>query len=200
MSDHPAPLPSDLAALGERMRSDRPELGALELDRIKLNVMRRHRSTAPKGGFMRARLTILSFLVIGIVMMGTGGALAVSGFSGGSASSSEYGPSGVEGVQAQGTLGSNKCTEQNSPTGSTANNCTPSNVQPTCTEQNSPTGSTANNCQPTPRPAQQVSSSGSSLPFTGYAAIPVLVIGVALLGTGAVMRRRTREDGAHDEE
>ncbi|HEY2636787.1 MAG TPA: hypothetical protein VGI54_05305 [Solirubrobacteraceae bacterium] len=198
MSDHPAPLPSDLAALGERMRSDRPELGALELDRIKVNVMRRHRSAAPKGGFMRARLTILSFLVVGIVMMGTGGALAVSGFSS-SAATAEYGPSGVEGVQAQGTLGSKKCTEQNSPTGSTANNCTPSNVAPTCTEQNSPTGSTANNCAPAPQPAQQVSSSGKSLPFTGYAAIPVLVIGIALLGTGAVMRRRTREDGPSDE-
>jgi hypothetical protein len=32
-----------------------------------------------------------------------------------------------------------------------------------------------------------------SLPFTGFVAIPLLVGGVALAGTGAVLRRRTRE-------
>lgn len=32
------------------------------------------------------------------------------------------------------------------------------------------------------------------LPFTGFAAIPILIGGVALLGTGAVLRRRTRDD------
>ena len=38
--------------------------------------------------------------------------------------------------------------------------------------------------------AQQVES-GDSLPFTGFAAIPVLVVGVALLGAGLVLRRRS---------
>lgn len=38
-------------------------------------------------------------------------------------------------------------------------------------------------------PPQHASS--SSLPFTGYAAIPVLLGGVALLGVGLVVRRRT---------
>jgi hypothetical protein len=179
MSDFRDSLPPDLAGLGERLRRDRPELAPLELDRIKVNVMRRS-SAAPKGGFMRARLTILGFLVVGILMMGTGGALAVSGFSGGSAATVEYGPAGVKGVQATGTLGSNTtpCTEANSPTGSTANNCQPTG---------SPAAAAA-----VPSPTAQVSSGGKSLPFTGYAAIPVLLIGVALLGTGAIMRRRTR--------
>jgi hypothetical protein len=35
------------------------------------------------------------------------------------------------------------------------------------------------------------SSSGSSLPFTGFLAIPILLVGVALLGAGLVARRRT---------
>src|SRR3954454_844672 len=127
MSDFRDPLPPDLAGLGERLRRDRPELAPLELDRIKVNVMRRS-SAAPKGGFMRARLTVLGFLVVGILMMGTGGALAVTGFtSNGSAATVEYGPGGVKGVQATGTLGSTTtpCTEATSPTGSTANNCQP---------------------------------------------------------------------------
>lgn len=32
------------------------------------------------------------------------------------------------------------------------------------------------------------------LPFTGYAAVPILLIGVALLGTGFVLRRRTEDE------
>lgn len=33
-----------------------------------------------------------------------------------------------------------------------------------------------------------------SLPFTGYAAVPILLIGVVLLGTGFVLRRRTEDE------
>ena len=35
---------------------------------------------------------------------------------------------------------------------------------------------------------------GEQLPFTGFAAIPILLGGVALLTTGLVMRRRTADD------
>jgi hypothetical protein len=34
-------------------------------------------------------------------------------------------------------------------------------------------------------------SKGASLPFTGFLAIPVLLLGVALLGSGVVLRRRS---------
>ena len=46
-----------------------------------------------------------------------------------------------------------------------------------------------------PQPTEQVAAQGGdgSLPFTGFVAIPLLVGGVALAGTGAVLRRRTRE-------
>ena len=45
------------------------------------------------------------------------------------------------------------------------------------------------------QPPEQVAAQGGSgsLPFTGFLAIPLLVGGVALLGTGAALRRRTRE-------
>ena len=45
------------------------------------------------------------------------------------------------------------------------------------------------------QPVEQVAAQGGSgsLPFTGFVAIPLLVGGVALAGTGAVLRRRTRE-------
>jgi hypothetical protein len=46
------------------------------------------------------------------------------------------------------------------------------------------------------QPARQVELGATSneLPFTGFVAIPVLVAGVALMGTGFVLRRRTSDD------
>jgi hypothetical protein len=45
------------------------------------------------------------------------------------------------------------------------------------------------------QPTEQVAAQGDSgsLPFTGFVAIPLLVGGVALAGTGLLLRRRTRE-------
>ena len=58
-------------------------------------------------------------------------------------------------------------------------------VLPT-TETNIPTQTKA-------QETRQVSSNDSDqLPFTGYAAIPVLLAGLGLLSIGVVMRRRTR--------
>src|SRR5215207_8471023 len=46
------------------------------------------------------------------------------------------------------------------------------------------------------QPSRQVEAgaNNSKLPFTGFAAIPVLIGGIALLSAGLVLRRRTRED------
>ncbi|HEV2774411.1 MAG TPA: hypothetical protein VGV90_02360, partial [Solirubrobacteraceae bacterium] len=40
-------------------------------------------------------------------------------------------------------------------------------------------------------PRQLEAAGGSDLPFTGFAAIPMLLGGIALLATGLVVRRRT---------
>ena len=46
------------------------------------------------------------------------------------------------------------------------------------------------------QPARQVEAgaNNSSLPFTGFAAIPVLLGGIALLSAGLVLRRRTGDE------
>ena len=41
---------------------------------------------------------------------------------------------------------------------------------------------------------QQVATGGSELPFTGFLAIPLLVMGVAFLVTGGVLRSRSSGD------
>jgi hypothetical protein len=51
--------------------------------------------------------------------------------------------------------------------------------------------------QPAPAATQEANqvaatTSSGSLPFTGLAAIPIIIVGVGLLGTGLVMRRSTR--------
>lgn len=157
-------IPAELADVVQRLRDERPEASALELDRIKLRAQassRRHAHRRER--FMRSRLAITSLLVVGVLMSGAGAGLAVSGVSGSGNSGTVQYPTETTDTQT---------------------------VLPT-TESNPPSNTTESN------PAQetrQVSSDDSSqLPFTGYAAIPVLLIGLSLLSVGVVMRRRVSD-------
>ena len=49
-----------------------------------------------------------------------------------------------------------------------------------------------------PQAVQQEAAAGegNELPFTGFAAIPVMLAGIALLVTGAVLRRRSRPEAS----
>ena len=57
-------------------------------------------------------------------------------------------------------------------------------------------GGTAPDTDTNTQPARQVEAgaNNSSLPFTGFAAIPVLLGGIALLSAGLVLRRRTGDE------
>ena len=162
-NNHPH-LPAELAEIAQRLRDERPEPTALELDRIKLRAMSGARRTARRRDlFMRSRLAITAVLVVGVLMSGAGAGLAISGSSGaGSAGNNQY-PTETTDTQT---------------------------VLPT-TETNPPSGTTSTS--PAQETRQVSSNDGSQLPFTGYAAIPVLLAGLSLLGLGVVMRRRTRD-------
>jgi len=116
---------------------------------------------------MKSRLTILAMLVAGMLLCTTGAGLAVSGLSSkGNASSAAYPDERPQGD----VLG-----EEESGGGE----------QP------------AEEAQPNEaaQPARQVEAgAGNELPFTGFAALPVLLGGVVLLGGGLVLRARTRGD------
>jgi hypothetical protein len=164
---------AELGPVISRLQSERPTASALELDLIKQRVRERVTRNARRSRrteFMRSRLAILSMLVLGMVLSTGGAGLAVSGFTSGNevASTAQYGVATPGGGEVLGE------------------------------ENNGGAGPQENNGGGGPtQPARQVESgaqAGGQLPFTGFAAIPILVGGVALLGTGLVMRRRTADE------
>ena len=121
---------------------------------------------------MRSRLAILAMLVFGMLLSTGGGALAVSGFASqqDNAAQGQYG-AGEEDEGTQGVLGEDE-----------------DSGGPTAGQEDSGT-------QPARQVEAGVQSSGEEqLPFTGFAAIPILLGGVALLTSGLVLRRRSAED------
>ena len=117
--------------------------------------------TPRKGQPMRSRLAILAMLALGMVLSGTGAGLAVQGLGDGNDDASQ--------IQYPPKDEGNVLGEEDS-------------------GGNLPESEEA--VEEDAQVAQQVEA-GDSLPFTGFAAIPVLVGGVALLGGGLALRRRS---------
>jgi hypothetical protein len=179
MSQHDD-LQPDLQGVIDQLRAHRPEATALELDAVKQRVRARVGKPARRrtrgNQLMKSRLVILTMLVLGILLSTTGAGLAVSGFSDNNASVAQYAkPPGGGGV-----LG-----DQDSGNGVQGNEA-PSNGG----------GGNAPSSGGGVQPSRQVEAgaNNSSLPFTGFAAIPVLLGGVALLSAGLVLRRRTGDE------
>jgi hypothetical protein len=149
------------------LREERPQASELELDQIKQRVMK-HADAPRKGQSMRSRFAILLMLVAGMLMSGTGAALSVQGFQGDDdASQAQYPtPSDDDG----GVLGEE--------------------------DAGGELGEEAENEAPAEEGGQVAAQveAGDSLPFTGFAAIPVLIGGVALVGGGLALRRRASND------
>jgi hypothetical protein len=174
---------ADLGPVIDMLRAERPMATALELDSVKQRVMRNVARNPAKGSrrteFMRSRIAILGMLVLGLVLSTSGAGLAVTGLANSDkAAISQYGGGttpqgggGVLGEEESGGGGTQPQEENNSPNGGGTD------VQPT---------------QQVESGAQ--SGGGSELPFTGFAAIPILLGGVALLSAGLVLRRRTGTD------
>jgi len=139
--------------------------------RARVGILRgRHRSRTG------ARLAIASLLAGGMIMSGGGAALALSGESShGNVSAAGY---------SLGTVSPQVLGE----TQGTSPNVSPQVLGET---QSTPTAGTSTPTQV--QATQQVASSGTnSLPFTGFAAVPLILAGIAMLGGGAWLRRRLR--------
>ncbi len=183
--------PEELDSIADALRAERHQATPLELDRIKMQSIRQAEQPRPslyavkKGTFMKSRLALTLLLVAGFMLSTTGATLAVSGSSSsGSAAENQYtqpgggnegnhhhhNEQGTKGVSGKGGTEKNTLSEEP---------VTEVEVEPApATEQ------------------QAVVSSGSSLPFTGFVAIPLLVIGVGLILVGATIRLKSRKDPA----
>ncbi|HEX4753926.1 MAG TPA: hypothetical protein VH268_13600 [Solirubrobacterales bacterium] len=166
------PGDNELRHLEQRLSDAKPALSALELDAAKLRIMQSAPRREPglltrkKGNFMKSRVALIAVLALGVFMSGTGATLAVSGFANtGSASSTQYAP----------------------PTKHNHHHVVEAAAGEGGTQEAAPAVET--------QAVQQVaatSESGSSLPFTGFLAVPVLIVGLGLLGAGVAMRMRVR--------
>jgi hypothetical protein len=184
-SDHN--LTPELHPVERRLRAERPELSALDLDLIKVRVLgaaERPRRVPRRGSLMKSRLAITMMLVLGLLLSTTGAGLAVSGLAGdGSAGTAQYpteggvlgqqetdGGAGVQGQQEESADEGNGDGDEGAALG----------------EQES--GSTVTQA------GRQIAAAGDDdgLAFTGFAAIPLLGVGLGLLVAGAVGRRRLR--------
>jgi hypothetical protein len=166
-------IPAELASVAERLRAEREIPGALELDQMKGRAKRQAASAATshqrqKGNPLKSRVVLTLAIVLGLMMSTTGAGLAISGSSGqGNAAEAQYEE------KDDGQLGE----EQGAVQGQ---------------EQ----GGGGDDAQPTEQAAvvsQPGDDSGSSLPFTGFFTIPLMVGGVALLTGGALLRWKSRE-------
>ena len=170
------------------LEDGRPQATDLELDKIKQRI-RRGQAAAPSGRkqSMKSRLTILAMVAFGMLFSTAGAGLAVSGISSNdNASVAQYGtptptptptpPSTTVPAEEEGGVLPAEEESSNAPEGG---------VSPA--EEQQPGEST--------QPTRQVeATTESQLPFTGFAAIPVMLGGIALLTGGLVLRRRTRAE------
>jgi hypothetical protein len=171
-------LQPDLQPVIDQLRAHRQEATPLELDAVKQQVRARVAKPARRrtrgNQLMKSRVVVLTMLVLGMVLSTAGAGLAVSGLSGNNASIAVYGtvtPTGGGGVLGDEDAGAGEA--------------------PVDADE-APGGGPAGGEDSDVQPSRQVEAGANDdqLPFTGFAAIPVLIGGIALLSAGLVLRRR----------
>ena len=150
---------------------------------------------------MKSRIAILGMLVTGMLFSTAGAGLAIQGVgSTNNAAVSQYAtPTPTPSYDCPTTASAS----QNQGTGNVTEDCSEGGVLPAEAENApvTPASDSGGGVLPEedeesgtqPERQQAAAVETSQLPFTGFAAIPVLLGGLALLIGGLVLRRRTRE-------
>jgi hypothetical protein len=187
MNDERHDIPPDLLDVAHALTEHRPRMSGPQLARVRERAIGSgsRTATAPRGGFMRSRIAIIALLASGALMSSGGAALGVSALSTTTdASQAQYGP--VTPTTPASDL---------SPSANTLANADDTDVTPARSGVKDATDES--NATATAQPARQLEAAGNDeLPFTGYAAIPLLLVGLLLLVAGLVLRRGTSTDGS----
>ena len=190
-------IPEDLQGIDAALRQSRPELPEDRTRFIAAQARSRARASAwnhtpQKESFLRSRIAILSMLVLGFGFSGAGVGMAVNGVAtdGTSAADVQYPSNEGSGP----TLAPTATPVPTEVEGDTDEGAAPT---PGVAGENqsgddvAPAGDEVAAEQVTQETRQLGAEQGDDeLPFTGFAAIPVLLMGLALLSAGFVLRRR----------
>jgi hypothetical protein len=154
---------------------------------------------------MKSRLAILGMLVAGLVFSTAGAGLAIQGQSGSNAAVTQYGTPTPTATPVCTPTPTGTTTPTGGGTVTPSDVCGEGGVLP-AEEENAPadnggggeapagnSGGGVSPAEETQAERQQAAEAQTGeLPFTGFAAIPVLLGGLALLAGGLVLRKRTQ--------
>ena len=175
--------PAELAWVAARLEQERPTASPLELDRMKLQArtqaVRGARSQA-KGSVLKSRVAITAILMLGLLTGGTGTTLALSDGNSSNAAQVQYPQEAPRANQSPGGNDRVLGTQQGGEGGGQV------------------LGTTQSSGAAPVQGTKQVSAteSDSNLPFTGLAAVPLIVLGLGLILAGTMLYRSARREPA----
>ena len=191
-------LPPELRDIDAALRRSRPSMDEDRIRRVVAGVKSRRvgivKPRYSKESFLRTRLAITAMLVVGFALSGAGAGLAVSGISGddSSSSSAEYSQPPTTTTTTTAPTTTTTATTPLLPTTQTtppASGQLGEQDQGEAPEETTAPEEQAEVAQPQEPRQLGAETGGSELPFTGWAAVPVLLIGLALVGAGLTLRR-----------
>ncbi len=197
-------IPEDLRGIDAALRDSRPELSADRMASVAARAQSRARASVlpqvnSKESFLRSRIAITLMLVLGFGFSSAGVGMAVQGVSSQdtSAADAQYGRSDQPAlVPAEDRDEVQDVTEEgqnptgDNPTGENPTGDRGGNEVAGQDDQGADNGGQVAGDEAQESRQLGVENGSEELPFTGFAAIPVLLMGFALLTAGFMLRRR----------
>jgi hypothetical protein len=183
--------PGDTDELHDRLRAERPRLDADGEARVRGTVAASFPD--PPRASRRLSLGIAALLAAGLVLTGGGAAAAISGFAADTtAVNAQYStPTGSAPVSGNGSPGSTVGVAGETESAPANTSTSPSLGTQGERNEAATTPASAN----APSQVGAAADSGDTLPFTGFAAIPIVIVGALLIAVGTLLRRRTQQVG-----
>lgn len=152
------PIPAELEQVATRLRTERATATALEFDRIKLRAIQQ--AARPRAGmYIRQKGKLMKSRLALTMVIATGMLMSTGGAT-----------LALSGSSGSGSASQSQYGQVHDPKGGTTLGASGGDVAPT-TDQ-----------------VSVANTDSGSLPFTGFAAIPLLILGIGFLTVGVVLR------------